>query len=70
MTTSTMICLQASEGMVLCDGETCSSVGGRVVAPGWADVDQWQEMTPEEAAELIVKNQEAAYAAEQAAAEG
>lgn len=70
MTTSTMICLQASEGMVLCDGETCSSVGGRVVAPGWAYVDQWQEMTPEEAAALILSNKEKTYEAEQAAAEG
>ena len=51
-----MINLQASEGMVLCDGHTMTSIGGKVIAPAGTDVGEWSEMTQEAAAELIKKN--------------
>lgn len=56
MTTTTMTVLCAADGMVLCDGDSMTSVGGRVTLPAGAKTSDWLEMTPEDAAELIKKN--------------
>lgn len=56
MTTTTMTVLAAADGMVLCDGDSMTSVGGRVTLPAGAKASDWLEMTPEDAAELIKKN--------------
>ena len=56
MTTTTMTVLCAAAGMVLCDGDSMTSVGGRVTLPAGAKVSDWLEMTPEDAAALIEKN--------------
>ena len=67
MTTSTIIVLRAADGMVLCDGETMTSVGGRVTCVSESYAQNWLEMTPQDAAELIARNHPAD---EQAAADG
>ena len=67
MTTTTMTVLAAAAGMVLCDGENMTSVGGRVTLPAGARQTDWLEMTPQDAAELIARNHPAD---EQAAADG
>ena len=56
MTTTTMTVLCAADGMVLCDGDSMTSVGGRVTLPAGARQTDWLEMTPEDAAALIEKN--------------
>lgn len=56
MTTTTMTVLTAADGMVLCDGDSMTSVGGRVTLPDGAKKSDWLEMTPEDAEALIKKN--------------
>ena len=56
MTTTTMTVLVAAAGMVLCNGDTATSVGGRVTLPAGAKTSDWLEMTPEDAAALIAAN--------------
>lgn len=56
MTTTTMTVLAAADGMVLCDGDSMTSVGGRVTLPAGAKTSDWLEMTPEDADALIKKN--------------
>lgn len=56
MTTTTMTVLCAADGMVLCDGDSMTSVGGRVTLPAGAKQSDWLEMTPEDAAALIKQN--------------
>lgn len=56
MTATTMTVLCAAAGMVLCDGDSMTSVGGRVTLPAGARQTDWLEMTPEDAAALIAKN--------------
>lgn len=56
-TTIKMQKLVAADGMVLCDGQTRTSVGGQVLAPADADVSGWVEMTAEEADALIAARQ-------------
>ena len=56
MTTTTMTVLCAADGMVLCDGDSMTSVGGRVTLPAGAKQSDWLEMTPEDAEALIKKN--------------
>ena len=56
MTTTTMTVLCAAAGMVLCDGDSMTSVSGRVTLPAGAKVSDWLEMTPEDAEALIKKN--------------
>ena len=56
MTTTTMTVLCAAAGMVLCDSDSMTSVGGRVTLPAGAKVSDWLEMTPEDAAALIARN--------------
>ena len=51
-----MITLNASEGKVLCDGYSATSVGGRVFLPDTADTSVWVEMTEAEADALIASN--------------
>ena len=46
----------AASGMVLCDGDSMTSVGGRVTLPSVAKQSDWLEMTPHDAAALIEKN--------------
>ena len=67
MTTTTMTVLCAADGMVLCDGESMTSVGGRVTLPAGTKASDWLEMTPEDAEALIKKNHPEA---EQDAADG
>lgn len=56
MTATTMTVLAAASGMVLCDGDSMTSVGGRVTLPAGAKQSDWLEMTPEDAEALIKKN--------------
>lgn len=56
MTTTTMTVLAAASGMVLCDGDSMTSVGGRVTLPAGANAADWLEMTPEDAENLIKQN--------------
>ena len=67
MTTTTMTVLTAADGMVLCDGDSMTSVGGRVTLPAGARQTDWLEMTPEDAENLIKQNHPEA---EQDAADG
>lgn len=62
-----MIHLQADAGMVLCDGQTRTSVGGQVIAPANADLSGWVEMAPEDADKLIAENEAKRLAEEEAA---
>ena len=45
--------LQASEGMVLTNGEAYSSVGGLVYLPEDADASKWHEITEAEYNKII-----------------
>lgn len=45
--------VEAAEGMVLCDGNSMTGLGGRVYAKNTASLDLWQEMTEDEAAALV-----------------
>ena len=56
-TTIKMQKLTAADGMVLCDGQTRTSVGGQVLARADADVSGWVEMPAEEADALIAARQ-------------
>ena len=67
MTTTTMTVLTAAAGMVLCDGNNMTSVGGRVTLPAGTKASDWLEMTPQDAEALIARNHPDA---EQDAAEG
>ena len=67
MTTTTMTVISAADGMVLCDGDNMTSVGGRVTLPAGAKASDWLEMTPQDAAALIAANHPAD---EQDAADG
>lgn len=51
-----MITLNATEGKVLCDGHSKTSIGGKVFLPDTADTSVWVEMTEAEADTLIAAN--------------
>lgn len=48
--------VEAAEGMVLCDGNSMTGLGGRVYAKDAASLELWQEMTEAEADVLIAMN--------------
>lgn len=60
MTTNTrtveLVTLQADKGMVLCDGFSKTSLGGKVTAGAGTDLSNWREMTEAEADALIEAN--------------
>ena len=45
--------LQASEGMILTNGEVYSSVGGYVYLPETSDASKWHEITEEAYEEIM-----------------
>lgn len=49
--------LQASEGMVLTNGEAYTSVGGYVYLPGDADASRWYEITEERYNEIMAERE-------------
>lgn len=59
MTVSTikMQKLQASEGMVLTNGEAYSSVGGVVYMPEDADASKWREITEAEYNKIVAEQE-------------
>jgi hypothetical protein len=50
--------LQASEGMVLTNGEAYSSVGGYVYLPEDADTSKWYEITEERYNEIMSEQED------------
>ena len=50
--------LQASEEMVLTNGEAYSSVGGYVYLPETADVSKWYEITEERYNEIMAEQED------------
>lgn len=60
MTTKTqtvdIVTIQSASGMVLCDGVSKTSVGGKVTAGAGTDLSAWKEMTEAEADDLIKEN--------------
>lgn len=58
MTTIEIKKITASEGMVLTNGETYSSVGGEVYLGKYDSVDNWHEITEEEYKKLTQEVEE------------
>ena len=56
MTTTSTAVFTAANVIVLCDGDSMTSVGGRVTLPAGARQTDWLEMTPEDAESLIKQN--------------
>ena len=65
MTTETktveLVTIQAAPDMVLCDGYSKTSVGGKVTAGAGSDISAWKEMTEAEADALIEANKPKEY---------
>ena len=52
--------LQASEGFVLTNGESYTSVGGYVYLSGDADTSKWYEITEERYDEIMAEQEDTA----------